>query len=132
MTNILTDQNMKEFFPLDFYKEQESKKKVKSTKLNLLLRFLWLKHNKELYKIVEKNIVSDKNIRKGQPTIKGTRITVQDMMYILNDTIISGNDLEYIYEQYPSITDKKQVLAAILYDIKKTNSILMTFSIMCS
>ncbi|MBX7157942.1 MAG: DUF433 domain-containing protein [Verrucomicrobiae bacterium] len=53
-------------------------------------------------------IVIEPDICNGQPTIRGTRITVQTVLGFL----ASGDSIEDVLEEYPSLT-KEDVLACI-------------------
>lgn len=66
-------------------------------------------------RLIQDNIVIDKTIRFGKPTIKGTRITVEDIIQL----ILGGYSVKNILEQYPSLTDEK-LLAALLYPFRKS------------
>lgn len=66
-------------------------------------------------KLIKDNIIVDKSIRFGKPTIKGTRITVDDIIQL----ILDGYSIKDILEQYPSLTDEK-LLAALLYPFRKS------------
>lgn len=132
MTNILTNENFEVFFPTETMYKFDGSKKIKNKKFYTILTFLKLKYSRAFNDIIEKYIVHDKGIRNGEATIKGTRISTLDLLCILDEAREEENKLKYIYEQYPSITDKEQILAAILYMIKKTSTIPMLISIMCS
>ena len=49
---------------------------------------------------LQKNIVSNPDIRNGKPTIKGTRITVQTIMSF----VLAGDTDEAVLEGYPRLT----------------------------
>jgi uncharacterized protein (DUF433 family) len=55
----------------------------------------------------EQRIISDPNIRFGKPTIRGTRITVEDVLRLAS----RGLSTSEILEQYPRLTEQ-DVLAA--------------------
>lgn len=58
-----------------------------------------------------KNIITlDPNIRGGQPTIRGMRITVYDILKML----ASGMSSDDIVRDYPELT-KKDIQAALMY-----------------
>ena len=59
-------------------------------------------------KYFENRISINPNVRFGKPCIKGTRITVGDILNLLT----AGYTIEEIPKQYPSIT-KKDVIVAI-------------------
>lgn len=115
MTDILTMDNIK-----DFIGETTTKEKNNS-KLYYILLFLSIKfENKN--KMINKYIVKDKNIRNGKATIKGTRITTDDMLCIISEANSEKDLLKYIFEQYPSIENKEQIIAALKYSMKKVNT----------
>lgn len=47
-------------------------------------------------------IVNDPKIMRGKPTIKWTRITVE----LILQELANGHDVEYLLENYPSLTNK--------------------------
>jgi len=57
-----------------------------------------------------KIITIDPNIRFGKPTIKGTRITVYDVL----GWLASGMSHEQIKQDYPSVTEEG-ILACLAY-----------------
>lgn len=59
---------------------------------------------------VESEIVIDKDICNGKPTIKGTRITVQSIL----DYISAGDSFEDILEAYPTLK-KEDILASLKF-----------------
>ena len=68
-------------------------------------------------KIIKENIVKDKNINQGRYTIKGTRITPEDIGQIMiNNKNVSINT---IYDELPSIENEEQILAGLFVFIKK-------------
>ena len=67
-------------------------------------------------KIVEKNIIKDKKINNGRYTIKGTRITPDDIgRLITNEKDIS---IEEILKEYPSLKSEEQILAGLFIFLK--------------
>lgn len=132
MTNVLINENIEDFFSTKSEPEVKETRKINNRKFATILTFIKLKYSRAFDDIIKKYIVCDKNIRNGEATIKGTRITACDILYILSEARSDKKSIEYIYEQYPSITNKDQILAAILYMIKKTRTISMIISTMCS
>lgn len=62
-------------------------------------------------KIIKENIVRDKYVNQGRPTIKGTRITPNDIGRIIeNGTNVT---IEKIREEFPSIDNEEQILAGL-------------------
>jgi uncharacterized protein (DUF433 family) len=58
-------------------------------------------------------IVIDSDVCNGQPTIKGTRITVQTVLEFLG----AGDKIEDVLDEYPSIT-REDVLECITFSSK--------------
>ena len=58
--------------------------------------------------VIEKRITIDAKVRFGKPCIRGTRITVGDILNLLT----AGYTVDDIPKQYPGIT-KKDAIAAI-------------------
>ncbi len=55
-------------------------------------------------------IISDPNILRGKPVIKGTRISVELILEKLGE----GTSIEELLEAYPNLT-KEDILAALSY-----------------
>lgn len=123
MTDILTMDNIK-----DFIGETTTKEKNDS-KLYFILLFLSIKFESK-DKIINKYIVKDKKIRNGKATIKGTRITTDDMLCIIAEANNEKDWKKYIFEQYPSIENLQQIEAALKYSIKKSNTLKFIFSVL--
>ena len=66
-------------------------------------------------------IVSDPNILRGKPIIKGTRISVELILEKLGE----GMSIEELLEAYPNLT-REDILAAISYsaDVIKSEEIV--------
>jgi uncharacterized protein (DUF433 family) len=79
------------------------KVKLKNTCERVFERWIALRNANEL-------VVSDPDIRGGEPVIRGTRIPV----FLIADLIEQGADLREILEDYPTLT-REQVRAAITY-----------------
>ena len=62
-------------------------------------------------------IVINPNIRFGKPTIKGTRITVYDVL----GWLAAGMSFEEIIEDFPELTNE-QILACLHYAANKGNN----------
>lgn len=125
MTNTLINENAREFI---LYETQNNE----TNKFQELKLIFNIKTKKKYKEIIDEHIIVDKNIRNGEAVLKNTRITVDDVSCILYETRGKKNQLEYIYEQYPSLTNKEQILAALLYSIKNTNIFLILLSIIFS
>ena len=72
--------------------------------------------NEEYIQYINENIVRNAKIRNGYPTIKGTRITPDDIFAL---ACKKEFDVEIILKEYPSLRDEKQVLFIILYCLNK-------------
>ncbi len=59
-------------------------------------------------------IVLDKHIRFGKPTIKGTRITVADVL----NWLAEGMTTEFIIENFPQL-NREQITACLKYAASK-------------
>lgn len=70
--------------------------------------------------IITKYIVKDKEIKSGMPVIKNTRISTKDIMKMT----ISGYESDDILRNFPSITNEKQILAALVFEIRKKSCLL--------
>ena len=113
---------------LDTYGVKQEQKKD-SPKLNAIITFIKLKeianNNNNL---IEKYIEKNKKIRNGQVVIKGTRITPNELILIINEvfddkTMKTENVFEYIQKEYPSIDSEEKIVAGIMYSIKKFNTL---------
>lgn len=67
--------------------------------------------------VVKEYVVKDIKIKSGVPIIKGTRISTKDIMRM----ILDGYDIDEILENFPSIENDKQILAAIIYEVRNIN-----------
>lgn len=63
-------------------------------------------------------IVIDPNVRFGKPCIKGSRISVYDVL----DWVVSGMSIEQILTDYPEITDN-EIRACLAYAADKEHRI---------
>ncbi len=68
-----------------------------------------------------KYIEIDPKIRFGKPCVKGTRITVFDVL----GWLASGMSIEEIIEDYPSLS-RKQIQACLAYSADKERSVRIT------
>lgn len=127
MTDVLSLYNMQEIVG----KKIESEKLTKNEKLNSIITVINVKKSKEIDSFIEKNIVFDPNIRDGKATIKGTRITPKELILATSELLNEKENQEvtfkmikdYLCEQYPSITKKSQIEAAIYYLLKNEISL---------
>ncbi len=69
----------------------------------------------------KERIISDPNILRGKPIIKGTRISVELILRKLSE----GMSIEELLEAYPNLT-KEDILAALSYsaDILKSEELV--------
>lgn len=126
MTNILTNESVRDFI-FDDTKYESKNSKIKDIQL-----IYDVKVKQEYKDLINEYVVIDKDVRNGEATIKDTRITTEDIIYIVYESRNQKEQLKYIYEQYPSLTNKKQILAALLYSIKNTNFLKLIIAIIFS
>jgi uncharacterized protein (DUF433 family) len=69
----------------------------------------------------KKHITIDPNIRFGKPCIKGTRITVYDVL----GWLAADMTIEEIIVDYPSLT-REHILACLAYSADKERKITIT------
>lgn len=113
MTDVLTNfENI-----MDDYSNSKKEKTV--SKLEFIITVWQTKRilkNSFAQKIIKENIIKDKRINQGRATIKGTRITPEDIGRIIeNETNVT---LEKIRDEFPSIENKDQVLAGVFVFMK--------------
>ena len=122
MTDVLSYYDMEQIVENVKDIDLQEKNNEKAKKIAI---FLAIKKSKEINKLVNKHIVMNKTIRGGKAVIKGTRITPLELMYCMAEVLDDNEDInfeeikEYLYKQYPSITNEEQIKAAIFYVIKK-------------
>lgn len=113
MTNVLTNvENI-----IDNYEDKEQQK-INSRLESFLIVYRLRKLIKSDFaqKIIEKNIIRDKKINNGRSTIKGTRITPDDIgRLVTNEEDIST---EEIFREFPSIENEEQILAGLFIFLK--------------
>lgn len=114
MTDVLT--NFENIID-DCANETKEKINPKIELIFIVYRFKKLIKTDFAQKIIEENIVRDKNINKGKDTIRGTRITPEDIGRII--TTNKNVSVETIYEELPSIENEKQILAGLFVFMKK-------------
>ena len=68
-------------------------------------------------KAIKENIIRDKNINQGRDTIKGTRVTPEDIGQIIMNN--KNVNIKTIYDELPSIENEKQILAGLFVFMKK-------------
>lgn len=108
MTNVLTNvENI-----IDNY-EDKKQQKINSKLESFLIVYRLRKLIKSDFaqEIIEKNIIRDKKINNGRCTVKGTRITPDDIgRLVTNEEDIST---EEIFREFPSIENEEQILAGL-------------------
>ncbi len=67
-------------------------------------------------------IIKDKTINSGRATIKGTRVTPEDIGRILLKK--ENMEVKDIMEEYPSLENEEQVLAGLMYYVRKNVSFI--------
>lgn len=65
------------------------------------------------YDFAMRKIVINPVVCNGQPTLEGTRITVQTILEFLS----AGDSVEEVVEEYPTLT-REDVLACLTYSAK--------------
>jgi uncharacterized protein (DUF433 family) len=81
-------------------------------KFNILVNVV---EKDDIIKLINDNIEKNKSIRFGKPVIKGTRISVYDVV----DLVVENYSTREIMEQYPTIDNENQIRAALLYYFNK-------------
>lgn len=112
MTDIINVCNIQELM-------DNNQKKSKNEKINIIRSIVRMKTSTQVKKIIRQYISIDKKIRYGKATIKGTRITPKELILatseICDENLTFEKIKEYLYEQYPSITNQQQIEAAVYY-----------------
>lgn len=121
MTNVLVNaENI-----IGTYEEEKDIDNKKSSKLELVLLYFRMKdviNDKDAQELVKEYIIKDKTINSGRATIKGTRVTPEDIGRILVKK--ENMSIKDIIEEYPSLDEEKQVLAGLMYYIKEHISLI--------
>ena len=84
---------------------------------NLINEIKDITKNKQYKDYIKENIIKNAKIRNGCPTIKGTRITPNDIVTLCYRT--NGLSIENILEEYPVLTDERQVTFTLLYYMER-------------
>ncbi len=112
---------MEMFIGKEYFSENDNsvttKNKYSSIRIYRMMRNMV--KDKKFDSVVKEHIVKDKDIKSGVPIIKGTRISTKNILRMIMD----GYDIDQIKVEFPSITDDKQILAAIVYEVRKMNYI---------
>jgi len=121
MTNILMNaENI-----IDTYENKKEFENKEPSKLEHILLYFKVrsiineKHSQELMK---KYIIKDKAINSGRATIKGTRVTPEDIGRILFTT--ENIDIKDIMKDYPSLEKEEEILAGLIYYFDKHLSLI--------
>ena len=67
-----------------------------------------------IYELVKKHIEINPEVRFGKPVIRGTRLTVEDILLMLAE----GMSKEEIIEEYPQL-DEEKIRAALYFAAHK-------------
>lgn len=121
MTNVLINaENI-----IDTYEEKKDFDNKEPSKFEYILLYYKIKKaiNEEYaQELMKKYIVKDKAINSGRATIKGTRVTPEDIGRIL---LIKENiNIKDIKKEYPSLSNEEEVLAGLIYYIDKNISLI--------
>lgn len=116
MTNALM--NADNIF--DTYEEKKDFENRKPSTLENILLYWKIKkviHQEYAKNLTEKYIIKDKAINSGRATIKGTRVTPDDIGRIL--FVDKDIEVKDIMEDYPSLSKEEEVLAGLIYYVDK-------------
>ena len=115
MTDILMAEDT-----INFISDSTLDKKGKRGKFYIMCGLIEAKCNRKYNKLIKEHVIKDNHIKDGRAILKGTRITVEDVLYIAREAQINDekNWQEYIFKEYPSIQNQEQILAAVVYFIK--------------
>ena len=116
MTNVLLNaENI-----IDTYEEKKDVSSKKPSRIEYILLYFKVKqvtHGEYAKELVNKHIIKDKTINSGRATIRGTRVTPEDIGRVL---VYKDNvKVKDILDEYPSLTNEEEVLAGLIYFIDK-------------
>ena len=121
MTNVLVNaENI-----IDTYEDRKEPEDRELSKIEIMLTYYKLKrviNDESAQRLVKKHIVKDKSINSGRVTIKGTRVTPEDIGRILLAKEDMG--IEDIMKEYPTLESKEQVVAGLIYYMDKHISLM--------
>lgn len=121
MTNVLVNaENI-----IDTYEDRKEPEDRELSKIEIMLTYYKLKrviNDESAQRLVKKHIVKDKSINSGRATIKGTRVTPEDIGRILLAKEDMG--IEDIMKEYPTLESKEQVVAGLIYYMDKHISLM--------
>lgn len=120
MTNVLTNaRNI-----IDTYEETQDFDKEFS-RLELIFEYYKIKkviNEERAQKLIQNYIVKDKTINSGRATIKGTRVTPDDIGRVL--LVKENMEIEDIIKEYPSLENEEQVIAGLIFYVDKNISLI--------
>lgn len=121
MTNVLTNaENI-----IEKYEDKQYAENKNISKMERILLYLKIKDAIEeeyAQELTKKYIIRDKAINSGRATIKGTRVTPEDIGRILLKKENMG--IKDIMKEYPSLNKDEQILAGLMYYVKKNVSFI--------
>lgn len=115
MTDVLT--NVESI--MENYENEHFEKNNEITKVEIILIVYKMKKiikSEYAQKIIRENIIKDKTINEGRYTIKGTRVTPEDIARTVCSKEMSFED---IFEEYPSLDNQNQIMAALFFYIEQ-------------
>lgn len=121
MTNVLTNADN----IIGTYEEKKSNESKEISKSELFLLYLKIRdviNDEEAQQLMKEYIIKDKTINSGRATIKGTRVTPEDIGRILLKK--ENMEVKDIMEEYPSLENEEQVLAGLMYYVRKNVSFI--------
>lgn len=113
----------------DFFDTCETELKCSTPRIDDIMDFLKIKRIANVNKdIIESYTERNKNIKNGRTVLKGTRITLNELILIITEAKEQGAKtideiLKYANTQYPSIDSKEQIIAGLLCCIKEQNAL---------
>lgn len=103
---------------IDDYEDKNNEKiNVKIECFLILYRLRKMMKTEFAQKIIKENVIKDKGINNGKCTIKGTRITPNDIGKIIVES--KNITMEKIFEEFPSLENENQILAGLFVFIKE-------------
>ena len=114
MTNVLT--NMENIID-DYEVEKKEKINLKLKSFFIVYKIKRILKTDFAQKIISENIIKDKAVNNGRETIKGTRITPDDIGRIV--AMNKNVTIENIFEELPSLKNQEQILAGLFVFMRK-------------
>ena len=114
MTNVLT--NMENIID-DYEVEKKEKINLKLKSFFIVYKIKRILKTDFAQKIISENIRKDKAVNNGRETIKGTRITPDDIGRIV--AMNKNVTIENIFEELPSLKNQEQILAGLFVFMRK-------------